>query len=167
MNRALLISLVSTFAIAGCDSTSPSPSPFEPKDGDMAFPKNTVQGTGSIQELQRRQNAWLTNGSRNYRVEEQVFCFCGFNEPNPAVVEIRAGLITRAWNRRTGDEFSPQTREKRSVEELFEYALNRAAAGEQIRVSYDASFGYPAILTVGTPENDGGVTYVLANLRRF
>lgn len=155
---------MSTIAIAGCDSTS---YPFEPKDGDLPFPKNTVEGNGSIAELRSRQSAWLSHGSRKYRVEEQVFCFCGFVEPNPAVVEARAGLITRAWNRKTGDEFSPETNEKQSVEKLFEYALTEAGRGRQIRVSYDVDLGYPAILTVGTPENDDGVTYVLAHLQEF
>jgi len=164
MNRALLISLVSVIAIVGCDSTL---SPFEPKDGDIPFPKNTVEGNGSIAELHIRQSAWLTGGSRNYRVEEQVLCFCGFVEPNPAVLEVRAGQITRAWNRRTGDEFNPGTAEKQSVERLFEYALEQASKGRQIRVSYDARLGYPAILTIGTPENDDGVTYVLVNLARL
>jgi hypothetical protein len=82
-------------------------------------------------------------------------------------VEVRAGQITRAWNRRTGDEFSPETNEKQSVEALFEYALRQAERGERIRVSYDVRLGYPAILTVGTPENDAGVTYVLTNLQRL
>jgi hypothetical protein len=164
MNRSLLIALVSTIAIAGCDSAL---SPVEPKDGDLPFPKNTVEGNGSVAELRSRQSAWLDNESRNYRVEEQVFCFCGFVEPNPAVVEVRGGQITRAWNRRTGDEFTPVTSEKHSVEGLFEYALKQAEKGEQIRVSYDLRLGYPAILTVGTPENDAGVTYVLANLQQF
>lgn len=164
MHRSLLIALVSTIAIAGCDSTL---SPFEPRDGDLPLPKNTVEGNGSITELRSRQSAWLNGGSQNYRVEEQVYCFCGFVEPNPAVVEVRAGQITRAWNRRTGDEFSPETNEKQSVEALFEYALRQAERGERIRVSYDVRLGYPAILTVGTPENDAGVTYVLANLQEF
>jgi hypothetical protein len=104
---------------------------------------------------------------KNYRVEEQVLCFCGFVEPNPAVVEVRAGQITRAWNRSTGYEFSPQNNEKRSVEGLFEYAITQAERGDRKRVSYDTRLGYPAILTIGTPENDAGVTYVLVNLQRF
>ncbi len=164
MHRSLLISLVSMIAIAGCDSTL---SPFEPKDGDLPFPKNAVEGNGSVTELRNRQSAWLNSGSRNYRVEEQVYCFCDFREPNPAVLEVRSGQITRAWNRRTGDEFSPETNEKRSVESLFEYALEQAESGERIRVSYDARLGYPAILTIGEPERDAGVSYVLANLQRF
>jgi hypothetical protein len=33
-------------------------SPIEPKSGDIPIPKNTVEGTGSIGELQRRRGSW-------------------------------------------------------------------------------------------------------------
>ena len=163
MRYALFVSLLSAIALAGCESKV---SPFEPTDGDLPLPKNTFEGTGSITELRNHQSEWL-NAAINYRVEEQVNCFCGFRDPNPAVLEVRSGAITRAWDRKTGSEFTPTGNEKRTVEQLFEYAIAQAEKGEQIRVSYNARLHYPAILTIGTPENDAGVTYVLANLQRL
>jgi hypothetical protein len=161
MRRSLFVFLVSTLAAAACDSTS---LPFEPKDGDIPLPKNTVEGTGSVAELRTRRSAWLTAGPKNYRVEEQLFCFCGFQEPNPAVLEVRSAQITRAWDRRTAAEFSASGNQSKTIERLFDFAIERAERGERIRVAYDAVFGYPARLTFGEPEVDAGVTYLLANL---
>ena len=163
MRRTLLVSLVSAIALAGCDSAA---SPFEPIDGDIPLPKNTVEGDGSITELRNQQKVWL-KAAINYRVDQQVNCFCASRDPNPAVLEVQSGAITRAWDRRTGSEFTPTGTEKKTIEQLFEYAIAQAEKGERIRVSYDARLHYPAILTIGTPENDAGVTYVLANLQRL
>jgi hypothetical protein len=157
----LFVYLVSAISIAGCDSTAP---PFEPRDGDIPFPTNVVEGTGSAAELRIRRSAWLTTGPTSYRVDEQLFCFCGFQEPNPAVLEVRSGQIIRAWDRRTAAEFNASGNQSKTIERLFDFAIERAEKGERIRVAYDAVFGYPARLTIGEPEVDAGVTYVLADL---
>ena len=161
MHRSLFVCLVSAIAVSACDSSLP----FEPKDGDIPLPTSVVAGSGTVSELKVRRSAWLTTGPRSYRIEEQLYCFCGFGEPNPAVLEVKSAQITRAWDRRTGAQFTASGNQSKTIERLFDFAIERAEAGEQIRVSYDALFGYPAVLTIGEPEVDAGVTYVLANLQ--
>jgi len=54
-----------------------------------------------------------------------------------------------------------------SVERLFDRAIEDAERGERVIVRYDAALGYPVYLSLGEPERDAGVIYVLSNLRRL
>lgn len=141
--------------------------PFDPRPAErLSASADAVTGLGTVADLRARREAWLASGPHSYIVEEQFSCFCGFElELQPSVLEVRNREVTRVWNLRTGRRFVPREGTLLSVERLFDLAIQYAERGDRVIVKYDAALGYPVHLSLGEPERDAGVIYVLSNLR--
>ena len=153
------------FVLSACSDSLP----FAPRSVDRLSPSTeAVTGLGTVADLRARRDAWLASGPLDYVVEEQLSCFCGDElEFQPSVLEVRNRRVTRVWSLRTGRRFIPSEGTLLSVERLFDRAIEDAERGERVIVRYDAALGYPVYLSLGEPERDAGVIYVLSNLRRL
>ena len=161
----LRIIAVLVLAIAGCRSDSTSP--FVSLASPVGAPEH-VLGTGTLDELSARRAAWLAYGPRNYRVGEQLICFCAPGpEFEPAVVEVRDRRLASVRTVSTGEAFVPRAGTLMSVEELFDLAIDYVGRGERVIVHYDRLMGYPTYLALGEPERDAGVIYVLFRAKSF
>ena len=160
--RLLFVALLVAIA---CRSDS---NPFGLQEAAFTPATDAVQGSGTVEELRARRDAWLATRPRNYFVQEQLGCFCGDGPDfRPAILEVRNGEVTRAWGMRTGKRFTPRKGALQSVEQLFDEAIAYAERGSRVVVKYDRLRGYPVVLILGTPENDGGVIYSLGRLSRL
>ena len=127
-----------------------------------------VQGDGSVDELRGRWEQWRTLGPRSYGYELYRL---GNALDGPTWIEVRDGrvasarrLVSIAGVRALAlgqplplEQFGP-------IDSLFAEAIRVSEAGGRLGVSYDPSFGYPARLTIGSPEVDAGVVIVVARL---
>lgn len=159
-----ILGLLATAGVLGATSCSGSKA-TQPLSERAAL----AEGDGSASELRERWEQWLKLGLRSYGFEFRRTCFCTRDYVTPAWVEVRDGRVISAravigvgpsilsgW---------PLPRELfEPVDSLFADAIREAESGGRVVVSYDPSLGYPAVLTIGMPEADAGVTYTVPRL---
>jgi hypothetical protein len=129
----------------------------------IAVSTDTVQGTGSLSELQQRRAAWVGRGITDYRVQLSVVCFCGSDFVRPVLIEVRGGIVVKAWDLETARP-RPTLTPYRTITALFDAALAERSRGGNVSVSYDRATGVPVRLEIGTIANDAGVQYHLGGL---
>jgi hypothetical protein len=130
---------------------------------EIAVSADTVQGTGSLSELQQHRAAWVARGITNYRVQLSVVCFCGSDFVRPVLVEVRGGIVVKAWDLETASP-RPTLTPYPSITALFDAAIAERSRGGNVSVSYDRATGVPVRLEIGTIANDAGVQYQLGGL---
>jgi hypothetical protein len=116
-----------------------------------------VEGSGTVGELRMRWAQWRADGPRSYDYEIRRTCFCVIDVVTPAQVEVRDGHVVGARALNDGralalDLFDP-------IDSLFAYAIDVARRGGPVEVRYNARFGHPTFLEVGTLANDAGVRF--------
>ena len=131
--------------------------------GSMVFgilPTNadTIPGNGSEAELRLMKARWTeARRGRNYSFVTGIGCFCpAYYGASVRVVVIGAQVATV---REVDSGGLRPARDYYTIEELFDRAIAFRAGGGPVRVTYDGRAGFPRLLTIGTPENDGGVIY--------
>lgn len=101
-------------------------------------------------EFSRNREKWQQAGIDSYRFSLFVGCFCPFSEKMPLSIEVRNGQVTSM----TGSDGTPVPESDPNFEFFTRYAtidrlfseletqLNGGA--EEVTVSYDPTYGYPA-----------------------
>jgi hypothetical protein len=122
-----------------------------------------------IDELRVNQKLWRQQSSYFYRFEFQVLCFCeAMTGADPIVVEIIGRKITGLSHLSSGAKtYKEKVPFVSSVDELFDHLIAAAQSNERVRVTFDPILHYPAAVSIGWPENDGGFSLTLQNLYFF
>jgi Family of unknown function (DUF6174) len=104
-------------------------------------------------QLRAAEARWRESGFTSYRYVSRVSCFCA--SIGDADVTVLNGAVISVVRR--SDGVSEPTRYRQSIDSLFAFVRREIdRQPERLRVSYDATLGYPLAIYWGTPENDGG-----------
>lgn len=113
-------------------------------------------------ESQLEQQQWENLGIRDYQYEYLVSCFCGFNGPNPALITVREGVVTKVEPVNGGPPFGGSLSTWPTIDSLFAI-ISRAEAGNPnvLKVEYDETYHYPRKISLDPVERviDDEVTY--------
>lgn len=123
-------------------------------------------GGGSA--LTKNRDKWASQGIGHYRFELTISCFCPFFEVNPVTVEVLDGKIvsmTGADGQPLPDNFRSEFEQAGTVELLFAIAEENIANADQVDVTYDATYGFPASIIVDRIELaiDDEISYFVEN----
>lgn len=132
----------------------------------VAFSRDTIPGTGQLAELQQRRAEWLARGIKDYRIQLRISCFCAGDVVRPKLVEVRNGVVSKAWDLETAQPVASIAGIP-TITGLFDAAIAERARGGNVSATYDKAFGIPVRLEVGTVANDAGVLYFLGGLKRI
>lgn len=155
-----LAACVAVAVIGGCTSADSTTGLGTPK---LTVATDTVQGTGQLAELQQRRAAWVARGITDYRVQLQKSCFCGGDVTRPVLVEVRGGAVSKVWDLETTKRVADISLYP-TITGLFDAAIAKRSAGDNVTVAYDAALGTPVRLEIGTVANDAGVQYFLSGI---
>jgi hypothetical protein len=111
----------------------------------------TLSACGAKSELGKNREKWEALGVKHYRFELTISCFCPFMDVIPVTVEVKDGKIvsmTDASGQPLKDEFAQTFEEAATVEGLFAIAEENIANADEIEVTYDAQYGFPASIVV-------------------
>jgi hypothetical protein len=98
---------------------------------------------------------WRGNGPANYSYRSSIGCYCPPDYIAPVTITVRNGVVESVTDRATGAARALAGRT--TIDSLFSLvATEIRVRPERLKVTYDATAGYPRSLTYGTPENDGG-----------
>lgn len=131
----------------------------------LTFGADTVQGQGTVTELRQRRAQWVANAPRSYTYVHAASCFCAPSYRQPVNVDVEAGVVTAVRVAATGEPVPDATTAHASIEMLFDRAIAAAQRGDYVEVTYDAAFGAPVRLVLGTLANDAGVAHYLSAVR--
>jgi len=147
MKRLLLLALA--FLLAACTAL-PANRPggqenVTPPAGSPVAPQG---------ELGENQAKWKNAGIQNYRFKLHIGCFCAFRDKMPLTIEVRDGQVaSMTYSDGTpvaaddpGHEFFDRFS---TIEGTFaELRSGASASAEQVRITYDPTYGFPADLYI-------------------
>ena len=123
----------------------------------------------SVLESQLERELWTGLEIRDYQFTYTVSCFCGFVGPNPALITVRGGAVTRV-------EYLPgapsqgtfSTQGYPTVDSLFaiiDRAQHRDPA--KLDLDFDDTYHFPKSIAIDYAKNtaDDEVTYVAADFK--
>jgi hypothetical protein len=168
--RALITSITSITSItllaagaAACTDSSSSTGLGTPQ---VEVPTAMVEGTGTLSELQQRRAAWVARAIADYRFQLRISCFCGSEITRPVLVEVRGGVVSKAWDLETAKPVAALAAYP-TITQLFDNAIAERSREGFVTVTYDRATGIPASLVIGTLANDAGTAYQLGGLTRL
>lgn len=142
MKSLLLLALA--FILAGC-SALPVSQQNPPPAGTPSVPPG---------EMADNQAKWKDAGIQGYRFNLNIGCFCAFRDRMPLTIEVRDGQVVSMTysdgspvpaddpGREFFDRFS-------TLEQIFtELRSGSSANAEVVRITYDATYGFPADLYI-------------------
>lgn len=117
----------------------------------------------STVESQLESQLWKELDIRSYQFEYTVACFCSFTGPNPALITVRQGQVTKV---ESADGTMPlpgvQTADYPTIDSLFALVeRQRAAAPNVLKVEYDETYHFPKSIFIDPVDRiaDDEVTY--------
>lgn len=147
-------------ALAACGRDRDPLGPVTPL---TLLPGDSTEVTPSQVELVLAKARWgLERNGRDYSFVTSFYCFCDPSVQVPVRVTVHGTEIVSVREVTSGR--GRQAAEYYTIEALFDRAIEARGDGVPVRVTYAAG-GYPAWLTIGTPENDAGVTYSVGEVR--
>jgi hypothetical protein len=111
----------------------------------------TLSACGAKSELSKNREKWTSSGISHYRFELTISCFCPFFEVNPVTVEVKDGKIvsmTDVSGQPLKEEFRSSFESAATIEGLFAIAEENIANADEVEVTYDAQYGFPASIVV-------------------
>jgi hypothetical protein len=157
--RRLAVLLAATLALvtAACGKHEPTGTAV------LGLVSDSVEVNPSESQLLLAKARWTSErNARDYTFVTAFACFCAANVGTAVRVTVHGTQVVSVHEVTSGR--SRLATEYYSIEALFDRAVDARARDESVRVKYAAG-GYPAQLTIGTPENDGGVTYGVSEVR--
>ena len=155
------IAAIAALTLAACGKDVPTATTLfglGPAAGD------TVHGTGGGWELLTMREKWSdARAGRDYSFVTSFACFCPQEVTTPVRVTVHGAQVTSVRELVTGKERPAAG--YYTIEGLFDRAMAERARDGVVRVTYSRAWGYPVALTVGTPENDAGVSYGVSDVR--
>jgi len=112
-----------------------------------------LAGCESSVESQRERELWDDLGIRSYQYEYMVSCFCGQLGPNPALITVTDGVVTRVEPVDGDPSFTGALTEYPTIDGLFEI-ISRARAGDPsvLTIEYDQTYHYPRLIFLDPAE---------------
>jgi len=110
-----------------------------------------LSACGANSELDRNRGKWESSGVSHYRFELTISCFCPFMDIIPVVVEVKDGKIlsmTGADGKPLTGDFRATFEEAGTVEALFAIAQANLSEADEVEITYDPQYGYPAAIQV-------------------
>jgi hypothetical protein len=111
----------------------------------------TLSACGGKSELGKNRGKWDLAGVTHYRFELTISCFCPFMDVIPVTVEVQNGQIvslTDVNGQPLSDNFRATFEKAATVEGLFAVAEENLSNADQVEVTYDAQYGFPASIVV-------------------
>ena len=111
----------------------------------------TLSACGGASEMQTNREKWNAAKVTHYTFELMISCFCPFSEIMPITVEVQDGKIvsmTDVNGKAVEGEFAQYIEEAASIEKLFALAEKNASEAEEIKVTYDAQYGFPTAINI-------------------
>lgn len=108
-----------------------------------------LAGCENSVESRLEQQQWEDLGIRDYQFQYMVFCFCGFNRPNPALITVRGGTVTKVESVDGGAPVPGPLNGWPTIDSLF-VVISRASAADPnvLKVEYDETYHYPKKITL-------------------
>ena len=157
-----LLAALSVLAVVAC-SENTTPSGLGSQQLNVAG--DTIVGSGQLSELQQRRAAWIARGVNDYQFQLRISCFCLVEVTRPVLIEVRGGAIARVWDLETARPVTTVSSYP-TITSLFDRAVaERSREGGYVSVAYDATYGFPARIEIGTLANDSGTLYLLGGFR--
>lgn len=111
----------------------------------------TLSACGAKSDLAKNREKWVSSGVSHYRFELTISCFCPFMDIIPVTVEVKDGKIvsmTDASGQPLREEFRASFEQAATVEGLFAIAEENLTNADQVEITYDAKYGFPASIVV-------------------
>lgn len=117
----------------------------------------TACSIGNQSEVQRNQQKWQNAGISHYRYNLFVGCFCGPSQDMPLIVEVQDGKVV-SMGYQSGNEIDPSSRELfekyATLDRIFsELEKNIYGKADEVKVTYDPTFGFPTQVNVDFIKN--------------
>jgi hypothetical protein len=158
--RRLVVLAAALLASVSCDDAR---EPLGPTTPLTYLPGDSTEVDPSEAQLLLAKGRWAgARNARDYSFVTWYLCFCTSDVTVPVRVSVHGAEVTAVREVTSGR--SRQTTEYYTIESLFDRAIEARGRDVPVRVTY-TSGGYPAWLTIGTPENDAGVTYHVEGVR--
>jgi Family of unknown function (DUF6174) len=137
--------------------------PLGPTTPLTYLPGDSTEVVPSESQLLVAKARWAgERNARDYSFVTWYLCFCDASVAVPVRVSVHGTQVVSVREVTSGR--SRQATEYDTIEGLFDRAIEARGRDVPVRVTYGAG-GYPAWLTIGTPENDAGVTYHVEGVR--
>ena len=102
-------------------------------------------------ELEQNRDKWSQAGITHYRFQLSVGCFCAFRDLMPLTVEVKDGVIVSISDSR-GDPVPAEQLEffdqYNTLERLFDYTAQAQKDADEVTVTYDTTYGFPAQVSI-------------------
>jgi hypothetical protein len=121
-----------------------------------------LAGCENAVESQLERELWQDLGIRSYQFEYMVSCFCGFTEPNPALITVQNGAVVKVEPADGGPAVTGSLEDWPTIDDLFSI-ISHASEGDPdvLDVEYDETYHYPTIIHIDPIERaaDDEITY--------
>ena len=110
-------------------------------------------GCESSVESEREQALWNELEIRNYQYEYMVSCFCGQIGPNPALITVTNGVVTKVEPVDGDPPLTGPLTSYPTIGGLFEI-ISRAREGDPsvLTIEYDQTYHYPKLIFLDPEE---------------
>ena len=136
MKTLLLLFTFFALVVAACSSAAQA-------GGDQS---------GNQTEIERNLEKWRDANVSHYRYQLNISCFCAFRGDMPLVIEVMDGKVV-SMEYESGKEIDPANRELfdkfATIDRIFkEVEAGLAGAADEVKVTYDETYGYPVDITI-------------------
>jgi len=107
---------------------------------------------GNQSEIERNREKWRDANISHYRFNLNIGCFCVFSQDMPLVIEVRDGQVV-SMEYQNGNPIDAGNREFferfATIDRVFaEVDADLAGAADEIVVTYDQTYGFPAQVNI-------------------
>jgi hypothetical protein len=158
-NRATIVGLAALGTVfAGCAGSATAP-----------VPQGRALDSAERAQLDSSRARWTQLGMLNYQFETRKGCLCAPDQQEWRHVEVRDGRLVAVLPESTDATTLQRITEPGwwTIDELFDLVTTRgdAVADYDLKISYDASMGYPTTVREESTTPDGGVVYFVKDVR--
>ena len=111
---------------------------------------------GTKSELTRNQEKWQSASVGHYRFELNVSCFCAFRSNMPLSIEVKDGQVV-SMKYADGTQVNENDRasfdQYATLDTLFDYTSKRMKNADEVKVTYNATYGYPEEVSIDVIKN--------------
>lgn len=107
-------------------------------------------------EFAKNREKWQMANISHYRFSLSVGCFCAFIQKMPLEIEVKDGQVVSM----TYNDGSPVPDSERqtfadyeTIDALFDYTKSAMKEADEIRIQYDATYGFPSEVQIDFMKN--------------
>jgi hypothetical protein len=111
----------------------------------------SLSACGAKSKLAKNREKWDAANVSHYRFELTISCFCPFMDVVPVTVEVKDGKIislTDVNGQPLREDFRATFEKAATVDGLFAIAEENLSNADQVKVTYDAQYGFPVSIVV-------------------